>query len=292
MRTQFTTSQTIENVLEVDRLHIESEVVPLAENIYLEKGKMTSIAEFDLLSVFQHQEILGEYLPPVAVSLSGRVENRSGVDAIINFYLEPSGNGLDPNGRKFVGTILVRAQSSIKLRPSDRFEKNLLEHLTANAASDDQDTAVLSAKVLSKGHAKISISNLSLHKSPVFHATFIVDNSPERPRSQSTYVSHTTLSGTITNIGKEEVKVSLVIGIEDTFGVDYSEGLIAYGEIQPNETVKISALLFEGAEFYLRQAMAESAFGEPIEVHLLVFSDDTIKVKSKELSIKTEVSYQ
>ena len=291
-RTVFTDSHLIENVLEIGRLQVESDVVPLAQSVDLEKGQVTAIAEFDLSSVFEHQKILGEYLPPIEVSLSGRVENRSDVDAIVNFYLEPASDGLDPEGRKFVGTIFVRAGSSIKIRPSDRFEKNLFERLADQAALEDRDTAVLSAKVLAKGNAKIHLSKLSLHKSPVFHAAFLVDNSPDRPRPQSTYVSNATLAGEITNTGKKELKVALVLGIEDSFDVDYSEGLIAYGEIQPKETEKFYDMMLEGAQQYLRQAMTESAFGEPIRAHLLVFSDEPIKMKSKELILKTEVSYR
>ena len=282
------------NIFDPGRISVPEPAVVLAKNQMLNAGNCSFINGIDILALVGHAKLLGSLDNSFNLTLTGQIENLSDKDVMLNIYVEPGDKGLDPVDRNYIGSFFIRANGMLELAHNAKLEQNLSRFLAHYVADCDVDSASLFIKVLTKdaSPAKVRIERLELVSSPVFHATYIIDNNPDGTSPSNAAVSDATLSGTIANRGQSRMRFVLVAEIQGDMTAGFSDLMIADGVLAPKETVEIGSLLVDEADFRLRQAMSEAAFGGQVQVHVLVFSEDQIKAKVQNLQLKTEVSYQ
>jgi hypothetical protein len=100
------------------------------------------------------------------------------------------------------------------------------------------------------------------------------------------------LSGTVSNRGSSPLRLVLVAGIQDVYGVEFSEGVILDGSVAAKDSADLNDMLADGAGERLREVMAEAAFGDQVEMHLFLFGENGMKVRAENLEIHSEITYR
>lgn len=282
------------NDLAVGRVNLDNSEVVLTNGLDLRSGQIALIGDIDVASLFAHVRIMGYSVDSYALSIAGQIDNNSENDAILNFYIETGKEGLERGERRFVGTILVRAGDEKEIAPSSFFQRKLWEQLAIIATEEDDEKVALYVQVVSKGDggAKIHIERMVLRSAPIYHNSYLIHNNPHNTYPSHANVTDARLIGAVENRGENDMRVVLVAGMEDMFGMNYTEGVIVDAVVAPGETISAKEMILYGALPRLKDAMSEAAFGMPIEIHMFIFSKDGIQARVQNLEVKTEVSYR
>jgi hypothetical protein len=280
------------NPLDVGRLNLNSRQVMIAENNELSAGTSALVGFVNIGAVCGQVKYLGQ-AAPLGLSMTGRLENGSDMDVVVHFFIEPAGVGSEPEARNYLGSIFVPAGSETEMAPSDRFEQNLAEHL-AYFASEGETSVGLYAKALTrKGTgAQVHLDRIALRVNPMFHTTYMVHNNPNGTSPLGAGLSSVSLSGTVSNRGSSPLRLVLVAGIQDVYGVEFSEGVILDGSVAAKDSADLNDMLADGAGERLREVMAEAAFGDQVEMHLFLFGENGMKVRAENLEIHSEITYR